>query len=155
MVDPRRLTIKIDTRAAEREHERLGRRLAEIDAAELCVFCEIIACRAPAVFVRPPAHHHAVVADVPLDPVTPGHVLFVPKRHVAHAGIDPYTTAQVAQFAAGWAAHRGEDFNLITSGGRAASQTVRHLHLHYVPRRPGDGLALPWAGRAPAGGDRG
>jgi histidine triad (HIT) family protein len=36
-------------------------------------------------------------------------------------------------------------FNIITSAGRDATQTVDHLHLHLVPRRPGDGLALPWA----------
>ena len=34
--------------------------------------------------------------------------------------------------------------NLITSIGPAATQTVPHLHLHLVPRRPGDGLPLPW-----------
>jgi histidine triad (HIT) family protein len=35
--------------------------------------------------------------------------------------------------------------NLITSAGRAATQSVMHLHLHLVPRLDGDGLALPWS----------
>ena len=34
--------------------------------------------------------------------------------------------------------------NLITSRGRAATQSVFHLHLHLVPRADNDGLALPW-----------
>jgi histidine triad (HIT) family protein len=37
------------------------------------------------------------------------------------------------------------DCNLIVSKGPSATQTVAHLHLHIVPRRPGDGLALPWS----------
>lgn len=41
-----------------------------------------------------------------------------------------------------------DDFNLITSSGRWATQTVKHLHIHYVPRRKDDGLTLPWTGQA-------
>jgi histidine triad (HIT) family protein len=37
--------------------------------------------------------------------------------------------------------------NIITSVGAEATQTVFHLHLHVVPRRFGDGLALPWTGQ--------
>jgi diadenosine tetraphosphate (Ap4A) HIT family hydrolase len=37
------------------------------------------------------------------------------------------------------------DCNLITSDGAAATQTVKHLHVHIVPRRDGDGLTLPWS----------
>lgn len=39
----------------------------------------------------------------------------------------------------------GVDHNLIINQGPAASQTVEHLHVHYVPRRPNDGLKLPWS----------
>jgi histidine triad (HIT) family protein len=38
-----------------------------------------------------------------------------------------------------------KSFNLITSQGAAATQTVMHLHLHLVPRTDGDGLKLPWS----------
>jgi hypothetical protein len=37
--------------------------------------------------------------------------------------------------------------NLITSVGADATQSVRHLHIHVVPRREGDGLMLPWSGQ--------
>jgi diadenosine tetraphosphate (Ap4A) HIT family hydrolase len=33
---------------------------------------------------------------------------------------------------------------MITSAGPAATQTIKHLHVHYVPRHAGDGLSLPW-----------
>lgn len=80
----------------------------------------------------------------PLNPVTPGHMLFVPKGHWADATADPMVTGKVFEMAAWYTRSRGIEANLITSVGPAASQTVRHLHVHYVPRRPGDGLRLPW-----------
>jgi len=83
----------------------------------------------------------------PLNPVTPGHMLFVPRAHVWSAAHAPWITARVFEVASVFAAASLDDFNLITSGGEAATQTVRHLHVHYVPRREGDGLALPWTGQ--------
>lgn len=80
----------------------------------------------------------------PLNPVTPGHRLFVPSEHVAAAATTPGVTGRVFKVASQWAAGAGEAFNLITSAGGPATQTVQHLHVHYVPRRFDDGLALPW-----------
>jgi histidine triad (HIT) family protein len=47
-------------------------------------------------------------------------------------------------WAARWGAEKNEDFNLITSRGKFATQTILHTHIHYVPRRENDGLFLPW-----------
>jgi len=105
-----------------------------------CVFCEIIAGRAAAHVVR---RWPEVIAIRPLHPVTPGHVLVIPHAHVVDVGSDPAvsagTMAAAAQLAGELAAA-----NVITSRGRAATQTVPHLHLHVVPRQDGDGLSLPW-----------
>lgn len=92
-----------------------------------------------------------VVWFEPLNPVTPGHMLFVPVRHVTSAA-DPQHGAFEASNAvdmAAWYAQRNgiESFNLITSAGAPATQTVQHLHVHLLPRRDGDGLALPWTGQ--------
>lgn len=86
----------------------------------------------------------------PLNPVTAGHMLFMPKVHVADAAERPYLTARVFEEAAVWGQNRSEQFNLITSAGADATQTVRHLHVHYVPREHGDGLTLPWTGQVKA-----
>ena len=88
-----------------------------------------------------------VVWFEPLNPVTPGHMLFVPRLHVWSASADPGECGAAMRAAARYARMVGGDFNLITSSGEAATQTVWHLHVHYVPRREGDGLHLPWTGQ--------
>lgn len=88
----------------------------------------------------------------PLKPVVPGHVIVIPKEHVPDA-LDTPRVAEAAMFvAASWARTRRDqggcqDWNIITSAGRAATQTVPHLHIHVVPRKEGDGLMLPWSGQ--------
>lgn len=85
------------------------------------------------------------VSFPPLNPVTPGHMLVVATEHVSDATSVPSTTAAVMYAAAYVADDLGENCNIITSVGPAATQTVEHLHIHVVPRRVGDGLALPWS----------
>lgn len=109
---------------------------------EPCPFCDIVAGRAPAEIVR---EWPETLAIVPLGPVTDGHLLVIPKAHVADFVSDPATSAttmlRAADLAGGYPAGA---MNLITSRGREATQSVFHLHLHLVPRAENDGLALPW-----------
>jgi histidine triad (HIT) family protein len=83
----------------------------------------------------------------PLNPVTPGHMLFVPYTHVANASTHPSLTGLVFDAAARWGRQQNREYNLITSAGPNATQSVWHLHVHYVPRTSGDGLHLPWTGQ--------
>ncbi|MBB0243872.1 HIT domain-containing protein [Streptomyces alkaliphilus] len=106
-----------------------------------CPFCAIVAGRAPATVMRTWSD---AIAIVPLNPVTPGHWLVIPRTHVPDAATDPGVSAAVMRRAAEVIAHTGDDCNLITSIGAPATQTVFHLHLHIVPRATGDGLPLPW-----------
>lgn len=106
-----------------------------------CVFCAKIAARD---YER---LHGRVVSFTPLHPVTEGHRLFVPIAHAKDATWNTRRSAAAFEAAAEWAAHTGDDANIITSIGAAATQTVFHTHIHYVPRRPGDGLHLPWTGQ--------
>lgn len=103
-----------------------------------CTFCEIVAGRAPATVLR---ETRDTLVIVPLNPVTDGHVLVIPRRHVVDALEDPRITAEVMHTAAEVATR---PCNIITSAGAVATQTVFHLHVHVVPRRENDGLALPW-----------
>lgn len=116
-----------------------------------CVFCDYEPTPPAAVLCEWP---DALVIR-PLNPVTPGHVLIVPKAHVATAADEPTITAAAFARAAEWTRYRPDEaFNLITSVGPLATQTVFHLHVHYVPRREGDGLSLPWSEQGPAEVDR-
>lgn len=77
-------------------------------------------------------------------PVSPGHTLVIPRRHVASLAD---LTAQEAT--AIWdllaearrrldAERRPDGYNLGVNDGRAAGQTVMHLHVHLIPRYEGD-----------------
>lgn len=79
----------------------------------------------------------------PLNPVVPGHLLVVPVVHTVDFGENRYTSANVMGVAA-TLSKEYKDYNIITSAGTAATQSVFHLHVHIVPRHEGDGLKLPW-----------
>lgn len=113
-----------------------------MDADRHCPFCERIK-RGQYDYFDP-----FNVAFQPLNPVTQGHFLVVPKRHVSHALEAPPCAGHALKFAGFLANQMGlESCNFITSAGAAATQTIFHLHIHVVPRREGDGLALPWTGQ--------
>lgn len=83
----------------------------------------------------------------PLNPVVPGHRIFIANEHFPRPEMNTALTGLLFNAAAGWGGSQGEDYNLIVNAGSAASQTVGHVHVHYVPRREGDGLPLPWTGQ--------
>lgn len=80
----------------------------------------------------------------PLNPVVPGHVLVIPKMHVRDFAEAPSIFGAVCIHAGRYADRKGGAYNLITSKGEEATQSVFHLHVHLVPRRHDDGLKLPW-----------
>lgn len=81
----------------------------------------------------------------PLNPVTQGHRLFIWGEHIIrYDSRGPVAMGEVYSEAIKYAQKQLEDFNLIMSAGPSATQTVDHLHVHYVPRRAEDGFSLPW-----------
>ena len=77
-------------------------------------------------------------------PVTPGHSLIVPKRHIA-SFFEATKEEQAAMFDL-LAEMRQllqlelspDGFNIGINNGTAAGQTVMHLHIHLIPRYAGD-----------------
>lgn len=106
-----------------------------------CVFCAKIAAWD---FLE---KRQGIVRFEPLNPVADGHMLFVPELHRENAGLDPKLAGKTFAQASQHAYEQGWPYNLITSCGTAATQSVFHLHIHYVPRFKGDGLHLPWTGQ--------
>jgi diadenosine tetraphosphate (Ap4A) HIT family hydrolase len=77
-------------------------------------------------------------------PISPGHTLIIPKRHVA-TFFDTTTEERLAMFELMDNAKRELDaefhpaaYNIGVNDGPAAGQTVAHLHIHLIPRYAGD-----------------
>jgi histidine triad (HIT) family protein len=113
---------------------------AKDSAPEPCPFCEIIAGRAPANIVH---EWPEAIALIPLNPVVRGHILVIPRTHVHDFAHDPTVSAATMRCAAELITGPSS-YNLITSKGKPATQSVFHLHLHLIPRADNDRLALPW-----------
>jgi diadenosine tetraphosphate (Ap4A) HIT family hydrolase len=77
-------------------------------------------------------------------PISEGHTLVIPKRHVE--SLFELTPAEqsalwmlVAQVRSSLAVRLKPDaFNIGVNDGAAAGQTVPHAHIHVIPRRNGD-----------------
>lgn len=91
-------------------------------------------------------------------PVVPGHALIIPKTH--HSTIVEMGPERAGRLfslvpllapailhATGTAA-----FNVGQNNGDAAKQVVPHVHVHIIPRRPGD--RINWNARAIADAER-
>jgi len=108
-----------------------------------CVFCRIIAGEIPASRVL---ERSGVLAFMDLRQGVPGHVLVLPRRHVATIyELDPALAGELMAVAVEVAqamrrAWAPEGLNLWQSNGEAGGQEVPHVHLHVQPRRLGDGL---------------
>src|SRR5919107_5995218 len=107
-----------------------------------CIFCAIVAGSAPASIVYDDAD---LLAFLTIGPVTPGHLLIIPKRHAPFlADLDEATGARMFTVAMRLAQAvrasglRCEGINLFLADGDAAFQEVFHTHLHIIPRFAGD-----------------
>lgn len=113
--------------------------MADLDVSD-CVFCGIVAGTEPATIV---GTWPDVMAFAEIDPLAPGHTLVIPKGHMTKASDGAYDFSKVMRRAAEVSANFAAS-NIIVSNGRAAKQSVEHLHVHVIPRAEGDGLMLPW-----------
>jgi len=108
-----------------------------VKANAACPFCEL-----PAKRVR--FRNDAAIALRDAYPVTPGHTLVIPLRHVASffdatalersemlALLDQAKVQLQAEL-------NPAGFNIGINDGAAAGQTVPHLHMHLIPRYLGD-----------------
>lgn len=79
-------------------------------------------------------------AIVNLRPIVPGHVLIIPKRIVPKISqletneyIDLWDTARIVQNMLEQH-HDAQGFNIAIQDGKAAGQSVPHVHVHILPR---------------------
>lgn len=125
---------------------RHNARMAANAGAAGCVFCDIVAGREAASVVH---SGETVLAFLDIRPLTTGHLLVVPRAHAPYlADLDPAVGGHmfgVAQQMAAALRRSGlpcQGVNLFLADGEAAFQEVFHVHLHVIPRNPGDGFRL-------------
>jgi histidine triad (HIT) family protein len=111
-----------------------------------CVFCQIVAGAAPAIRIYEDDDYLAILD---IRPFTRGHTLVFPKQHTVDlTDTPPETLAGMVVIGQriGVAARASEldadGNNIAINDGRAAFQSVFHVHLHVLPRRTGDKLAF-------------
>lgn len=110
-----------------------------------CVFCAIAAGEAPAIRIY---EDDGYLAILDIRPFTRGHTLVLPKNHTVDLDDTPPATLagmialgqRIAQAAK--VTELADATNIAINDGRAAFQTVFHIHLHVLPRRNGDKLSV-------------
>jgi histidine triad (HIT) family protein len=107
-----------------------------------CIFCRILARELPSSRVY---EDERLLAFLDIHPWRPGHTLVIPKRHAVRVHeLDASERSAIFELGTriGTALRSSElacrDVHFVINDGRAASQTVPHVHLHVLPRSGGD-----------------
>jgi diadenosine tetraphosphate (Ap4A) HIT family hydrolase len=111
-----------------------------------CVFCAIVAGEAPAIRIYEDDQYLAIL-DV--RPIVRGHTLVIPKKHTVDLTDTPADTVadlvrigQRIAKAARASELEADGNNIAINDGKAAFQSVLHIHLHVAPRKAGDKLSF-------------
>jgi len=112
---------------------------------ENCIFCKIVNRESPASIVF---EDDISMVIEPIDPVSKGHVLVIPKKHfVSMLDADDETLSHLIVVAKNVGhtvleKNTAQAMNLLHAAGKEAQQSVFHLHFHVVPRYKNDDLDL-------------
>ena len=113
----------------------------------VCIFCKIAQGEIPSQTLYEDEKFR-VILD--LGPAARGHSLILPKEHAAdiHELSDETAAAAfvLAKKMAGIMKERlkCDGLNLIQNNGETAGQTVKHFHIHVIPRYEDDGQQINW-----------
>ena len=112
-----------------------------------CIFCKIVNGEIPSYKIYEDDKTYAFL-DIAKDSV--GHTLVIPKKHCVNVldCDDEYYLAvmnAVRKISRHYVEACGFDgVNIINASGKAAQQSVFHMHVHIIPRKENDGLNT-WA----------
>jgi diadenosine tetraphosphate (Ap4A) HIT family hydrolase len=102
-----------------------------------CPFCDVALSRIQ-------LENEVGIAILDAFPVSEGHTLIVPRKHVASLYDLPIneqaTLWQLVGEVRGYLfqKYHPDGFNIGINDGQAAGQTVMHSHIHVIPRQAGD-----------------
>lgn len=113
---------------------------------EDCIFCRIIQKTEPASVVY---EDDVCIVIMDIQPVNPGHLLVIPKVHVAYLnesqndiGEHMFKIGIKMASALKSCDVKCEGVNYLLADGEAAGQEVFHAHLHVFPRFKSDGFGF-------------
>lgn len=116
-------------------------------SGENCIFCKIVAGTVPSFKLAEDARSFAMLD---INPANQGHALVLSRTHAATlTASDDADLAAVIAMARRVAAAietvlKPDGINLLQANGKGAAQSVAHFHVHVLPRRLGDDLAMNW-----------
>lgn len=120
---------------------------------ENCIFCKIANGEIPSRTLYEDEHFR-VILD--LGPATRGHALILPKNHADDLYELPEETASSVLVLAKKMIEKMTEklqcdgFNLVQNNKEVAGQTVKHFHMHLIPRYKGDGQRINWIATNPS-----
>lgn len=116
----------------------------------MTVFAKILAGEIPCHRVYEDDH---VLAFLDVAPLSPGHLLLIPKEARATLGeLSDETGAALGRVLprlcrAVCAATGASSYNVLQNNGSDAHQAVMHVHFHIIPRIGDRGLGVGWSAR--------
>ena len=118
-----------------------------------CIFCKIANGVIPSTTLYEDEQFR-VILD--LGPASKGHALILPKQHFADVcTLDEETASKILPLGAKIGAAMKKSlgctgFNLVQNNVDSAGQTVRHFHLHLIPRYDDDKQNINWVPQEPS-----
>lgn len=112
-----------------------------------CIFCKIANGEIPSKTIYEDEDFR-VFLD--LAPATRGHALIVPKGHADDLfELEDKVAAKILTLAKQIGRRMSDNLgcdgmNLVQNNGEAAGQTVKHFHMHVIPRYTDDGQNIAW-----------
>ena len=106
-----------------------------------CVFCMIASKQIDSMVVY---EDNENIAVMDINPAGVGHVIVIPKKHVAYYWAAGNSLDNVVRSLAASIVNsvNAEGINIMIANGAAAGQNVAHLGVHLIPRFKGDGINL-------------
>ena len=114
---------------------------------EDCIFCKLANGDIP---VDALYEDDTVKAIFDVNPASRGHVLIIPKKHVANIyELDEALAGHIFTVAVKLAKAMDktlnyDGLNIVQNNGEIAGQTVFHFHMHLIPRYEGDTVNVKW-----------
>lgn len=112
-----------------------------------CIFCKIIKGEIPSATIFEDDEFKVILDRFPSGE---GHVLIIPKNHVANIfEIDEEQAGRLFKLAVKVSKVMKdvlgfENMNVLQNNGEVAGQSVFHFHMHLIPRYENDGINIKW-----------